>query len=211
MKVSQNWWIVALRGILSIIFGVVILESSDLSISTLVLLFGLFALTGGVILAINAYYNRDSKGHWEVSMLLGILNGIIGIIALIFSDFAVDVFIYLIAIQAFTYGFLEVANVIWSRKDIENPILLSLGGLISLVFGLVVLRSFVITTDTITPLLSFYLITLGAVVLAVALTLRSTAKNADSQIDANDLQVIPPVITNELVEMADAPISVVEN
>ena len=42
-----------------------------LNISTLVIVFGLFALTSGVILAIRAYYKQDSVGRWEVNMVLG--------------------------------------------------------------------------------------------------------------------------------------------
>ncbi|GAB5494796.1 MAG: hypothetical protein Phog2KO_50110 [Phototrophicaceae bacterium] len=211
MKLAQNWWIASLRGFITLLFGVAILEAPDLNIANLVVIFGLFALTSGVILVINAYYNRDSRGHWEVNAVLGILNGVIGIIALIFSDFAADAFIYLIAIQAFTYGFLEVANVVWARKELVNPLLLSLSGLISLVFGVVVLRSFIITTDTITPLLSFYLISVGTVVLAVAIYSR-TPNNEIILVEGTTLQVIPTVTIDELTEVvADAPMVVMEN
>lgn len=167
-KLYKYWWLVAVRGLLTIGFGLTILLSPIMTISTLVILFGLFALVTGSILAMTGYFHRAKGEHAEVHMVMGILSCVIGIIALIFSTIEPGTFIYLIAIQAFIYGFLEVANVVWSRKDIENPVLYTFSGFISLIFGIVILRSFGIEVEAIRPLLSFYIISLGAIVTGLA-------------------------------------------
>lgn len=175
-KLYKYWWLVAVRGVSTIGFGIAILLSPTLTTSTLVILFGLFALVTGSILAITGYLNRAEGERTEVQMVMGALSAVIGIISLIFSTIEPRTFIYLVAIQAFIYGFLEVANVIWSRKEIENPILYTFSGLISLIFGVVILRSFGIDVESIRPLLSFYIISLGAIVTGLAYHLYSIQK-----------------------------------
>lgn len=181
-KLYKYWWLVGVRGVLTMGFGIAILLSPILTISTLVIIFGLFVLVTGSILAITGFLNRAKGEYSEVHMVMGVLSCVIGIIALIFSTLEPTTFIYLIAIQAFIYGFLEVANVVWSRKDIENPALYTLGGFISLIFGVVILRSFGIGVESIRPLLSFYIISLGTVVLGLAFHLYSI-QQANQTID----------------------------
>jgi len=68
-----------------------------------------------------------------------------------------------------------VAVIIWSRKNIENPALYTLGGFISLIFGIVI-NSFGLGAEMIRPLLSFYLTSLGVVVTGLAFHLRALAE-----------------------------------
>src|SRR5438552_18668310 len=77
----RNWWLLALRGLAAVIFGVLAFVRSGATLITLVWLFGAFALVHGVLsLAVAA---KAPKGYPRFGSL--ILGGLLGILAGVLS------------------------------------------------------------------------------------------------------------------------------
>jgi len=55
---ARNWWIVLLRGIAAIVFGVLAFAWPGLTLRTLVLLYGAYALVDGIIALAAAFTGR---------------------------------------------------------------------------------------------------------------------------------------------------------
>ena len=77
---SHYWWLVVLRGVLAIIFGVLAFIWPDITIGALVLLFGIYALVDGISALASGIANRTDNRRWWVLLLEG-LRGMVGFLA----------------------------------------------------------------------------------------------------------------------------------
>src|SRR5205085_8410692 len=72
-----DWWLIALRGLVAVLFGVLAFMLPGVTLITLVWLFGAFALVNGILSLILAA--KTPKGYPKVGSL--ILGGLLGILA----------------------------------------------------------------------------------------------------------------------------------
>lgn len=132
---SGNWWALLLRGLIAIAFGVVIWFQPGFSLAALVLLFGAYAMADGILSVWTAIAGRKEHEHWWVLLLGGILGICVGILAFIAPGVTALVLLFYIAIWAISTGVLGIVAGIRLRKEIEGEWLLILSGLVSVVFG----------------------------------------------------------------------------
>src|SRR5579863_4409157 len=129
---SANWWALALRGLVAVLFGLLTFFLPAITLATLVLLFGAYALVDGIFNVI-AFFKVASH-QWAL-----LIEGVIGIIAglLTFAWPAITAFVllYLIAFWAIFTGIFEIIAAIRLRKVIAHEWLLLLMGAVSLLFG----------------------------------------------------------------------------
>lgn len=136
---KRNWWLLALRGLAAVIFGVLAFIWPGVTLITLVWLFGAFALVNGVLsLALAA---KAPKGYPRFgSLILGGLLGILaGLLTFIMPGITALGLLILIAAWAMVTGVLEIVAAIKLRKEITNEWLLVLAGIASLAFGVVLM------------------------------------------------------------------------
>ena len=136
---GRNWWLVLLRGIAAIVFGLLAWAWPGVTLVTLVLFWGAYALVDGVAALIGGWKTKDGgKPMWTV-----VLVGLVGIAAGIFTFLQPGVtaiaLLILIAVWAIVQGVLEIAAAIRLRKEIQNEWLLILCGLLSVAFGVLMI------------------------------------------------------------------------
>lgn len=131
---QRRGWIVLLRGLMAIAFGVLAFAWPGVTIPRLVMLFGLYALAHGVLSAAGAIGSRGQHG----SLLLAI-EAIVGITAgiatLRTSAGAPMAFVLLVWVWAIIAGALRIAEAIRNRKEIPGDVWLALSGIVTVVFG----------------------------------------------------------------------------
>ncbi len=73
-SLAKNWWLMLLRGVCAIAFGVVALLLPGIALVTLVMLYGAFALADGVLALFMAIRgDKDTPRIWlELTGLLGV-------------------------------------------------------------------------------------------------------------------------------------------
>jgi uncharacterized membrane protein HdeD (DUF308 family) len=133
---SRNWWYFVLRGLIAVVFGVLALVYPLATITTLVILFGVFALADGTFDVIASIASAGSKEHWWAELLAGVAGIIFGALILLWPGMTALVLLYLIAGWAVARGILEIAAAIRLRKVIQGELILILSGLISVLLGL---------------------------------------------------------------------------
>ena len=136
---GRNWWLVLLRGIAAIVFGLLAWAWPGVTLVTLVLFWGAYALVDGVAALIGGWKTKDGgKPMWTV-----VLVGLVGIAAGIFTFLQPGVtaiaLLILIAVWAIVQGVLEISAAIRLRKEIQNEWLLILSGLLSVAFGVLMI------------------------------------------------------------------------
>ena len=68
----RNWWLVALRGAVALIFGVLTVFRPAVTLSVLILLFGAYAIANGVFTVVAAIAKRHGESHWVSLLVSGV-------------------------------------------------------------------------------------------------------------------------------------------
>jgi uncharacterized membrane protein HdeD (DUF308 family) len=134
-----NWWLLALRGLIAVVFGVLAFMWPGATLLTLVWLFGAFALVNGILSLILAA--KTPKGYPKVgSLILGGLLGILaGLLTFVMPGITALGLLILIAAWAIVTGVMEIVAAVRLRKVITNEWLLVLAGIASVAFGFILL------------------------------------------------------------------------
>ena len=72
-SLSQNWWLVVLRGVLAIVFGVSAILWPGITWLTLILLFGVYAIVDGSIAIWTGLSRTKESSRWWTFLLEGLL------------------------------------------------------------------------------------------------------------------------------------------
>jgi uncharacterized membrane protein HdeD (DUF308 family) len=138
---TQKWWAIAWRGAFALLFGLLVSFWPSISLLMLVMLFGAYALADGIFAiasAIEKATDKTSKPKQTLWPML--LQGVVGIAAagltFVWPGISALVLLYLIAAWAIITGIFQIVQAIRLRKEIEGEWLLVLGGIASVVFGL---------------------------------------------------------------------------
>ena len=136
---ARNWWLMALRGVAAIIFGVLAFVWPGITLLTLIYLYGAYALVNGVLAFTLAF--RAPKGYPRLGSLIlqGLFSILAGVIAFLLPGITALALLILIAFWAIVSGILEIALAVRLRKVISNEWLLILAGALSVLFGVLLL------------------------------------------------------------------------
>lgn len=128
---AKNWWHILLRGILAIVFGVMAFAMPGLTLLTLALLYGVYALVDG---ALAIWFGVGSRA-WAL-VLFGLLGIAVGILS-VYVPWATAVgLLYVIGAWAILRGIFEIVTAVQLRHEITNEWSLGLAGLLSIALGL---------------------------------------------------------------------------
>ncbi len=159
---AENWWVVVIRGVLSLGFGFEALLLPGMSLEILVLSFGIYALLDGIFTIISAFRSVGKQKRWWALILEGLLDLTAGVLTFIIPAVSAQFIIILIAIWGVTTGVSEISAAIRLRRTIVGEWLLGLGGIVSVFFGVLM---FVV--GGFGPIVAIVLIGLYAVVFGV--------------------------------------------
>lgn len=169
---SRNWWLLLLRGIAAIVFGILAVLWPGLTVLTLVILYGAYMLVDGVLSLWAAITGRVEMGSRWWLALLGVLGIIAGLAAFIWPAAIALVLVLFIGAWSVVSGILQIAGAIRLRKEIDNEWMLILSGVLSVLFGIAVMVLPVAGALALVWLIAFYAIVFGGVMVALALRLR---------------------------------------
>lgn len=133
---ARNWWMLLIRGLIAILFGLTLWILPGISLTLLVLFFGAFAFVDGILGVWVAMAGRKEYEDWWELLLWGIVDIGIGILTFISPNATAMALVIFIAVWAIATGVLQIAVAIRLRREIEGEWLLILGGLLSIVLGI---------------------------------------------------------------------------
>jgi uncharacterized membrane protein HdeD (DUF308 family) len=103
---AKNWWLLLLRGICAILFGVLAFVWPGITLLTLVLLYGAFALADGVLALAEAIMGGAPAPRWWLA-LVGLLGIVVGILTFAWPGITALVLLLFIAGWAIATGILS--------------------------------------------------------------------------------------------------------
>jgi uncharacterized membrane protein HdeD (DUF308 family) len=173
---ARNWWLIALRGVLAIIFGIMTFAWPGITLLVLLYMYGFYALIDGITAFAAAFAGRRQEAPVWFLILAGIVGVGVGIITFFWPGVTATVLLVFIGVWAIVKGFFEVIAAIALRKEIENEWFLALGGVLSILFGIVLLVRPGAGALAFLWLIGSFAIIFGVLAVIFSLRLRSVAK-----------------------------------
>lgn len=168
---ARNWWLMALRGVFAILFGVVAFVAPGAFVLSLVLFFAAYMLVDGVVGIVASIRAAQHHERWGYLLAEGVLDVIVGVAAVLVPAAAVWTFVYLVAFWALVTGGLMLAAAFRLHLHYGRW-WLALGGVVSLLFGIALLVNPGMSALVLTWWFGGYAIAFGVMLLILAFSLR---------------------------------------
>ncbi|PJI93654.1 HdeD family acid-resistance protein [Luteimicrobium subarcticum] len=134
----QYWWLPVLRGIVSILFGLLAVIWPKITAGALLWIVGLFALIDGILILVDALRHRG-QGGTALGVVLGVLAVAFGLAALFWTEKTAVVIVVILGIWAIIAGLVELVASIDLRSAIGSGwVWGTILGAVTLVFGILV-------------------------------------------------------------------------
>ena len=169
---ARNWPWILLRGAAALLFGVLTLFYPEVTLAALVLLFGTYALADGLFKVMSAIANRRGEQHWLAVLTAGVTGITAGAVTFFIPDLALSGLLLLLAGWAIVSGILEVVAALRLRRLIEDEWRLALAGALTVAIGVLMAALPLAGTVAIALWIGAWAITLGGLLIALALRLR---------------------------------------
>jgi uncharacterized membrane protein HdeD (DUF308 family) len=176
LVLAENWWSLVIRGLVALILGVVALVWPGITLAALVILFGAYALIDGVVSLIGAWKASRAHERWGVLVLEGIAGIVAAVVAILWPGITAFALVVLIAAWALMTGAFEIAAAVRLRKHISGEWLLALSGVVSILFGFVMIAFPLAGALAIAYLVGIYAFLFGVLLMALGFRLRSWSK-----------------------------------
>jgi uncharacterized membrane protein HdeD (DUF308 family) len=167
---TKNWWLILLRGICAILFGVLTFIWPGVTLVTLVLLYGAFALADGIFAL--------ATSRWWLA-IVGLLGIAAGVVTFLWPGMTAVVLKLFIAGWAIAIGIMQIIGAIQLRKEIDNEWLLVAGGVLSVIFGLILLLQPAVGVLALLFTIGAYAILYGILLVSFSLRLRRHARSVE--------------------------------
>jgi uncharacterized membrane protein HdeD (DUF308 family) len=167
--------VIALRGILGILFGLVALFFPGVTILSLVLLFSAYMLVDGAFSIAGAIRSMGRNERWGWMLLNGIWSILTAIVAFLWPGLTAIVFVLIIAAWSIVSGALMLTAAYRMRRGAGARGWLIFGGILSVLFGVLLVIAPLIGAIVLTWWIGAYVLVLSIFMLVVAFNLRSRA------------------------------------
>ncbi|WP_141576916.1 HdeD family acid-resistance protein [Actinomadura sp. WMMA1423] len=177
-QTTRHWWVLALRGIFAIIFGIIAWVWPGITVWALVVVFAVYALVDGVF-AVGQAIRGTSGAPRGLLALVGFAGIALGVAALAWPGITAFVLLMLIAAWAVATGVLEIAVALALRKELRGEWTYALTGVVSVIFGILLFAWPVSGALAIVWLIGLLAILVGAAMLGAAFRMRSIGHAAE--------------------------------
>lgn len=171
---AKNWWMLLLRGIAAIIFGVLAFVWPGMTLLTLIMFYGAFALVDGVLAIVAAITGGAPAPRWWLAVI-GLLGIATGLLMFMMPGLTALVLLYFIAGWAIATGAFQIVGAIRLRKEIDDEWYLILGGVVSVLFGVGVMIAPGAGALALLWVIGTYAVIMGAILVALAFRLKKLA------------------------------------
>lgn len=130
------WWILAVGGVINVIFGAAALLWPGLTLAVFIYLFGIYAIVLGIVELVNVFRTVGTQFPWWTHLLVGAISILAGVAALAWPGPTAIALLFIIAVWAVSIGIVEIAGAF-----VTNQLRLAIAGIIAVLFGFVLLAN----------------------------------------------------------------------
>jgi uncharacterized membrane protein HdeD (DUF308 family) len=160
------------RGIVSIIFGVIVVIYPFTAAVALALFVGAYVFADGVFAIVSIFTSRAARTHFWLFLFEGIAGIIAGILIFFLPELTMYGLVLMVSIWAFITGIFEIISAVKLRKVIDGEFLMIVSGLLSIVFGILVFLRPLAGIVVMTYLVGFYAVMFGILSVSFGFSMR---------------------------------------
>jgi uncharacterized membrane protein HdeD (DUF308 family) len=167
---TRKWWVLLIRGLFGILIGMLAFARPGLTALSIVLAWAVFAEADGIAALVLAMIGHDPpRSRWALT-ISGIVGIVAGLVTLAFPASGVIVLLWMVAAWAIGRGAFQVVAALELRRFVDGEWLTIAGGILSVLFGVVVIAQPIFGERTLAYLVGVYASAVG--LLEVALSFR---------------------------------------
>jgi uncharacterized membrane protein HdeD (DUF308 family) len=179
---AHIWKVTALRGALAIAFAVIILIWPNIGLSALIALFGAYALVSGAATILGAFSVPIRGGRHAWLVIEGLLGLAVGVVVFVWPDLSALGLLYAIGAWAIALGIFEIALAFVLPLGGGRSLLVVLGGLLSVAFGVIMFADPGAGAVALLALIAAFALVTGAMQIAFALELRRVVVELEQRV-----------------------------
>jgi uncharacterized membrane protein HdeD (DUF308 family) len=171
----RYWWMLLIRGVVAVLFGLAAIVWPGLTALVLVYLFGAFAFVDGIVAVVVSLQERAIVPRWWVLLIEGIVGILIGVLTFFSPIVTALVLLYLIATWAILTGILEIAAAFSMRRALALEWTLAIAGILSIILGILLAIQPVNGILAVVWIIGVYAIVFGVLLIIRSFQFRSAA------------------------------------
>ena len=179
------WWLLLLRGILAVIFGVVAFLAPAAALTGIALVVGAYALVDGVAAIVHAFQLRSTNPRWGWLLVSGVVTALAGLAAIIlptFAGFFGGLFVlWTVVFWTVMTGALGLRSAAGAQHGRAKTWGI-LSGIVSIVFGVLLAIAILLapgaTVEALIWTVGIWAVVFGGMLIATAIMVRTAAKTA---------------------------------
>jgi uncharacterized membrane protein HdeD (DUF308 family) len=172
---GRAWWLVLLRGVLAIGFGLMAWVWPKLTLFVLVTIWGAYALVDGVVALVAGFRMRTESGPlWSV-IFVGLLGTGAGATALLWPGMTALVLLMFIGAWAIAIGTFQIITAVRLRREIDNEWMMGVAGGLLVLLGVLLFVNPGAGWVTLVWVIGGFSIAFGVLLMMLALRLRAHA------------------------------------
>lgn len=173
---ANYWWVLTVRGIAAILFGIAAVFWPAITLVTLVYLFSAYVLVSGIVDIVHGISAIAHRNTWFLSLILGILQLGVGIYLLRRPLLSFATLVLLIGFTLIVRGVVEGVGAFSEDAPASIKTLIIIGAIISVLAGIVMLFQPAAAGVAFVWILGLYALITGPILIAMSLDVKHLAK-----------------------------------
>ena len=184
-KRFKNWWFLAVNGIISILFGLLLMLCTEAFIKTVVIYIGIFFLLMGIGLLITSVRNINKDKAVAMILFESIISLVVGTILIIFPGTSLSIFLIMFGTWAIIIGIIQLVILVNIKGALANKNGLLLNGLLTIVLGVILFFNPFAWAIIIVKIVGAFAVVFGLLMIYFSFLLRSVNLQEDEEIKTN--------------------------
>ncbi len=176
---GRYWWMLALRGVFAVVFGILALALPGLTVVVMVVIFGGWAFFDGALSLATGVASARRGGRWGALVFTGLLGIVVGLVAWIWPEITAQALLVLIALWALALGALTLLTALTFGRLLGIAWILALAGAASIVLGILLLANPMAGAVALAWMVGLFALLVGVLLIALGLSVRAFVSAAD--------------------------------
>ena len=179
LDLSRNWWVLLIRGVLAVIFGILAVVNPAVTLGVMVLFFGAYSLADGILSVITGLTAPRGYRGWVWLLVGGIAGVIIGLLTFFMPGVTAVALLYFMIAWLIVTGVMQIIAGVVLRKQMSGEFFLIIGGVLTVLLGLNFLFSPGAGALSVIRLIGLGAIVFGTMMIVSAIRLRNWRTGGD--------------------------------
>ncbi len=168
---AQDSWLIALEGIVALIFGFFVLIWPEMTLEFLIILFGVFAVVGGILAFVAAV--KAEKGQRGIRIFGGMVCIAVGLAVLLVPRLTLAMLLIFIVLWMLVLGIFKLIAAFKIPKEMGSKWVFGLEGIFYIVFAVLLVSLGIEGLELLCLLIGFFAIFAGIILITLAFMVRS--------------------------------------